>query len=499
MYREQTVLLIKIYHCPLIKNFPHILLLGLIFISCKWEKSELATRGYPDNVGEIILTKCAVSGCHNDASYSAAGGLNLSSWEKLFEGGNGSACVIPYRGDFSTLCYYVNTYPELGISLEPTMPLNDKPLSKEEVLALSNWINNGAPDKSGLVKFSENPLRKKYYVVNQGCRVVTVFDQETQLPMRYVDVETGNASPHMIKLSPDKQYWYIVSIGGSSIKKFRTSDDKYEGEIPIGVGNYNTFCISSDSKKAYIVDFSANAKIVEVNLENMQIVNSYTTSDWANIHGSCLSPDGQFLYVTSQLQNRVFKIPVADFSSYSEIIMNSGFSSTVQGVTDPHELIFSPDGAKYFVSCTASNEVRVFDASADTLLSIIPTGQYPVEFAFSLNSPYLFVSCMEDVNHLNTPVTGKKGVISVINYNNNTLVQHIDAGFYQPHGMSVDDSRNQLIVASRNQETNGPAPHHTTNCGGRNGYITFIDINTLQKTGKRTEVSVDPYSVATRP
>jgi YVTN family beta-propeller protein len=483
----------------LIRKFLNISLCLSLFTSCKWDTSEIASRGYPEEVGKIILTKCAVSGCHNDASYQGAGGLNLSSWDKLFEGGNGSACVIPYRTDFSTLCYYVNTFSEYGISLSPTMPLNGNPLSKEEVKTLFDWIKNGAPDKTGFVKFSENPMRKKFYVANQGCRVVAVFDQETNLPMRYIDVESGNASPHMIRLSPDKKFWYVISLGGSSIKKYRTVDDVFVGQIPIGVGNYNTFCITQDSKKAYIVDFSAIGKIIEVDLENMQFLNSYTTSDWSNIHGSCLSPDGQYLYVTSQLQNRIFKIPVNDFSNYTEIVMNSSFPSTQQGVTDPHEVIFSPDGSKYFVSCNSSDEVRVFNASTDTLISSIQTGQYPVEFTISLNHPYLFVSCMEDISHLSAPTNGKKGVISVIDYNNNTLIQHIDAGFYQPHGISVDESKDQLIVASRNLDNNGPTPHHTTSCGGRNGFITFVNLNTLQKTGARVEISVDPYSVAIRP
>ena len=481
------------------KKVLFILVSLILFLSCKWETSELASRNYPVEVGEILLTKCAVSGCHNEASYMAAGGLNLSSWDKLFEGGYSGAAVIPFREDFSTLCYYVNTYQEFGVSLAPTMPLNAEPLERSEIKKIFDWVKNGAPDKTGFVKYSDNPFRKKYYVANQGCRVVTVLDQETQQPMRYINVESGNASPHMIRLSPDKKYWYVISIGGNSIKKYRTTDDTYQGEIQIGVGNYNTFCITSDSKKAFIVDFSASGKIIEVDLENMSSVNAYTTSDWSNIHGSCLSPDDQFLYVTSQLQNRIFKIPLTDFSSYTEVVMNPNFSSTLQGITDPHEVIFSPDGSKYFVSCNTSNEVRVFSASNDSLMAIIPTGQFPVEFAFSLQHPYLFVSCMEDVSNLTTPVNGKKGVISVIDYNNNTLVQHLDGGFYQPHGISVDEIKDQLIVASRNQETNGPAPHHSGNCGGRNGYLTFISLSNFQKTGKRTEISVDPYSVAIRP
>jgi YVTN family beta-propeller protein len=480
-------------------GFLYLSLFSFVFFSCKKEKADPDTKGYPTEVGQILITKCAVSGCHNDASYTVAAGLNLSSWDKLFEGGNGSACVIPYRTDFSTLCYFTNTFPELGISLEPTMPLNNSPLSKEEVVKLYDWISSGAPNSLGFVKFSDDPNRKKFYVVNQGCRVVTVVDEESLLPMRYITVESGNASPHMIKVSPDNKFWYVISIGGHSIKKYRTSDDAYVGEAEITNGNYNTFAISADSKRAYVVDFSPVGRVIEVDLENLVVVGTpWMTSDWTNIHGSVLSPDGLNLYITSQLQNRIFKIPLSDISNYTEIVMNSAFGSASAGVTDPHEIAFSPDGSKYFVSCTASDEVRVFDAATDAFITAIPVGEYPVEFAFSTSQPYLFVSCMEDVANVNPPVAGKKGVVSVINYSTNTFVQNIDAGFYQPHGLSVDESNGLLYVASRNQETNGPAPHHTSSCGGRNGYLTFIKLSSLQKTGRTVELATDSYSIAIR-
>lgn len=46
--------------------------------------------------------------------------------------------------------------------------------------------------------------------------------------------------------------------------------------------------------------------------------------------------------------------------------------------------------------------------------------------------------------------------------------------------------RNKLVyVANRNAVADGPAPHHSTECGGRNGYVTTIDLNTSQLTGKR--------------
>jgi hypothetical protein len=42
----------------------------------------------------------------------------------------------------------------------------------------------------------------------------------------------------------------------------------------------------------------------------------------------------------------------------------------------------------------------------------------------------------------------------------------------------------------------GPAPHHSSVCNGRNGYMTAIDLNSLLLIPNfQAEVSVDPYGV----
>jgi hypothetical protein len=79
------------------------------------------------------------------------------------------------------------------------------------------------------------------------------------------------------------------------------------------------------------------------------------------------------------------------------------------------------------------------------------------------------------------------------------FVKRISGPFYQLHGISVDDQNGKLYVVSRNISSTGPAPHHTSQCGGRNGYYSVYDINTLQpSTTKRFESTVDPYSADTR-
>ena len=469
---------------------------GIFNSGCRNDKGTPDYKGYPEAVGKIVKNKCATSGCHNDRSKGAAGGLSMDTWDKLFEGGNGSACIIPFRHDYSTFFSYVNVYNDLGVMLVPTMPYGKPALTREEVVLLRNWINSGAPSKDGAVKFEGNVNRKKFYVTNQGCDVVTVFDQQTLLPMRYISVGSSLnvESPHMVRISPDGQYWYVLFLAGNYLEKYNTSDDSFVGKALIGSGYWNTFVISSDSKTAYCVDLSpSKAKIATVDLSSLNVS---TQMGFVYPHGSALNSTNDVLYVTQQTNSsKMYKIPVNDFSSLSEVNL---YTTPPAKTLNSHEIRFTPDGSKYFITCQGTAEVRVFETSTDALLAILPVGEMPSELSFSTTTKHLFVTCTEDL----TTFPGKRGSVAVINYETNTLEKFIYTG-HQPHGIEVDDERKLVYVANRNATTDGPAPHHANECGGRNGNVSFIDLNTLTmipsgSSVKKIEVSVDPYSIAIR-
>ncbi len=461
--------------------------------SCKHEEevdtSAIENSSYPLDVAEIIINKCATSGCHDNISKDAAAGLSLITWDDLFKGGNGGAVVVPYRPDQSILMYYVNhsnllPYP----SLSPAMPVNGTPLTEAELKTLQNWITAGAPDKTGFIKFSDDPFRRKYYVTNQGCDLVSIFDAKTNLVMRIVDVGATPLieSPHNVKVAPDNLSWFVCFVGGSYFQQYSALDNTLYAQANIGVASWNTFVISNDGQKAYVVDFS-NGKlaIVDIPTMNVQLINGF-----GNPHGSTLSANSDTLFLTAQLGSYLFKVPVNDIVNYEIIDLWGNFPAPVAEL-EPHELIFTPDHTKYFVSCSESNEVRVLQTSNDSVIAAIPVGLLPVEFSLSTSHPYLFVTCMDDIG----ATTSQRGSVVVINYETNQLIKTIYTG-YQPHGIAVDEINNKVYVANRNANPNGPVPHHTSTCGGRNGYLTIIDMNTLQLIpGSSTEVSVDPYSI----
>ena len=480
----------------------------LFFGSCSYDKQvdPLIGSGYPKEVGEIIVNKCATAGCHNSLSRANAGGLDFSTWDLMFEGGRNGSSVIPYNIDYSYLLYFINTDSSRGPTLLPTMPQGLTPLSNDEYQTIYNWIHNGAPNDQGAIKFADNPNRKKFYVCMQGCDQVAVFDAQTKVIMRYVSVGVDPAieAPHLVRVSPDGQYWYVVFYSGHVIQKFRTSDDSYVGSLEIGNGDWNTVIFTPDSKKGFVNATTLGITRV-VDLEHMTLETSLSV-DFP--HGGFVTNDGEHLYLTSQNGNFVTKVEISDpFYDTDKIPLGTGENPSTSSKYDAHEMVLTPDGHKYFVSCQKSNEVRVFarDRSndEDTLVAIIPVGNKPQEFSLSETHPYVFVTCTED------SLMGyrKKGSVYVINYLTNQVVKVIYTG-YQPHGIAVDDDHDCVYVANLNYDNSGPAPHHVTACGGRNGYLTVIDMSTLELYRKvlsdgstfeyRNELLSFPYFVSYR-
>ncbi|MBK7689980.1 MAG: hypothetical protein IPK62_07930 [Bacteroidetes bacterium] len=473
-------------------------LIIVAFSSCnKLRDPAFQQSGYPEEIEEIIISKCATAGCHNDKSYQNAGNLNLTTFTKLLDGAVNGAVVIPFSPSQSSLMQFINTYEDLGLIASPTMPLNAPKLSREEVLLVHNWIENGCPDRNGIIPFSSNAdEREKIYITNQGCDIVSVVDAETRLVMRYVKVGRQDnipESPHNIKVTDDKKFWFVCFINGNWIQKFDAIADTLVDEYAIPNGLWNVVRITKDNSKAFVSDLSSNGQIVEVNLLT-KAVKKYGNGLFNNPHGIALSKNADTLYITAQYGNMIYRL-IPALASNKAISLEKGVAPvTTTGLLDPHEVVLDNSYSKYFVTCQTSNEVRVMQTGVDTLLKVIPVGKYPLEMAVSKSKELLFVTCQEDTN----PNPLAKGSIYVIDMKTLTVVKIIKEKFYQPHGVAIDDKRDLLYVISRNADPNGPAPHHISECGNRNGFFHVININTWQRVSPTSEVSVDPYSADVR-
>ena len=288
-------------------------------------------------------------------------------------------------------------------------------------------------------------------------------------------------------------YWYVVFVNNNILQKYRTTDDVLVGQVTLGADlSWNTITISDDNKKAYCVSWQGSSKIATVNLETMKVIhyNIGTT----NAHGSALNKTNDTLYVTSQYGNFIYKIDTGFTMVPMQVTLDmSTIPSSTPNTLDPHEIIFSPDGSKYFVICQASNQVRVLSTASNALLQIINTGATPLEIVKSSTQQKLYVTCQDEPNATN-PL--QKGCVTVIDINLYNATNY-PVG-YQPHGITLDETNGYVIVASRNVLSSGPPLHHTFACG-RTGFVNYFKITTMELLEKETVVASDPYSLAIRP
>jgi len=466
-----------------------------MFLNACTHPSELAApdTGYPPEIETLVINKCSNSGCHNFTSHEAAGGLNMETWNNLFQGSRGGAVVIPFRSDFSTMCFYTNTDTLLGTTLVPTMPYNSTPLSLDEYSLIKNWIDNGAPDKNGFIKFSDYQNKSKLYICNRGCDVITILDPESGLAMRYIDVGTDAAieKPVMTKVSPDKLFWYVIFESGTTIQKFRTADNIKVGELNIGPGFWSSFVISSDSKKAFISNNDYNGSILYVDIENMQLITTYQSGLQYPLD-LCINHSGNKLYVTSKEGNFIYKLDLSDpiYPVVEQVSLQTGSPASSVPTLNPYSILLSQDESRYYVVCKKSAELRIVQDSNDSLLNTFTTGSNPAEMTYSPNFPYLIISC------LGVPGTNKLSVIDIFDVNSETFLPEINAGF-DSKGIMIDESSSKLYVANRNVNVGGPNAHHEAACNGKNGFITAIDLNTMQLIpGYKAELSVEPFHIS---
>jgi YVTN family beta-propeller protein len=461
---------------------------------------------YPEAIGKIMVTRCATAGCHNEASYSGAGGLRLDKWEHLFNGGGNGAAVVPYSTEFSPLLYFINTHSELGVISEPRMPYMAAPLSKDEYLLIRDWVEKGAPDKNGNIPFAANAdTRQKIYLTQQGCDLVAVIDAEKRVIMRYIKVggEDGVIeSPHSIRITKDGKYAYVCFSQGGYLQKIDTRTDKVVGSVNLGVSQWNALAISPDDKKVLVADMGRDSRVALVDVENMKFLGMYGKLPNGNIqeaHGVAWTAKGDSFLVSSQTGNVIYKYGVKAFLGRTFTLDNKPPTNITS--LDPHEILMAPDNSKYFVTCQKSNEVRVMDANTDQLIDVIQVGNKPQEMAISKKYPYMFVTCLLGDSPYSAGNVQYQGSVYVINYKTNQFVARIDNTFTQPHGVTVDDANDAVYIASINPTGAGPAPHHVSSCEGKNGYYQVFDLKTFQKlpnTRNKYEVTVAPYAAATR-
>jgi len=175
--------------------------------------------------------------------------------------------------------------------------------------------------------------------------------------------------------------------------------------------------------------------------------------------GVAFSPAGDTIYVGGGASNdvKIFKATAGTFAAAGTIPISGG--------PQPSGLTLNADGTRLYVALNQTHEVAVID-TATRSVTRVKTGTYPYTTAISADGRKVYVSNWggripgpTDFTDGQNPVvvdrrTGipSTGTVSVLDTASNTVVKQIDVGLH-PTGMTVSPGGDRVYVTNANSDT----------------------------------------------
>ena len=451
----------------------------LMAIGCSHDIIDYASVeqiSYSQHIQPIFKKNCLSSGCHN--SQNPANGLELTSWESLIRGSDYGAVIISGHAEHSHLVEHLEG------EAEPRMPLNRNPLPEEQIEFIARWVEEGARNDAGQRPY-EN-LTKKVYVSNQGDDLISVISTEHNIVTRLLEVGDSPALdvPHNLFIDPQKRFLYTSLIGSGEIWKFDIITDTFVGKASAGNASANVV-ISPDGSKAYVTNWD----ITNPNGRAVQVIDTATLTKIQQInvglapHGISFSHDGKLIYVTNYFSDSISILNAADNSEIARVLLAPDVNPVRSSKYQPLQVALTPDDKFVYVTCYASEEVRVIDTAAKNVVATIRVGKSPFLLDVTPNGQFVYVANQQSNN------------MSVIRVVDNRVIATIESpALANPHGIAFTRDGRYAYVTNENLSGNYN-PHHPTEHGGNPGNVLVIDTATNQVV-KIIEVEVDPTGIA---
>lgn len=476
---------------------------AVFFYSCKQDFVTSGTTGFPDEINTLFTTPytasnntCAGTSCHN--SDSRAGGLDLTSWSNTMFGSNNGTMVIPYNAFWSHLTSVVNS--DTNKSPVSTILSDLHKMPSDKVDQIISWINNGAKSADGQV--ANQNFSTKGFITNQAADLVAVINTEQNTVTRLIPVggRTNQLdAPHYIAVDPQQRYFYVSLIQEGYVEKYDVNSFEQLGRIPVGL-NPAHIVVSPDNNFIYVTNFDASGterRVKKIStVGGMSIVDTATATAMTAPHGMAMTNDGQFIFVSSQIGEYIFKIRTSDMEVVSEapIAFDVPPNGNGTGKYRPYQIIISPDNSTLYITCvglagnTTPDFVRVYSAGTLVPSSLTPTiqvGDNPLLMNYSRDKRYIFVCNRNDSS------------VTVINPVTNMFERNIlDVGV-QPHGVDFSSDGRYAYIACETQA--GQDGHHPTIGSAKVGVTRLINMSDLSVNSRKIEMASFPAGIVCIP
>lgn len=430
---------------------------------------------YSKHIQPIFENSCAGADCHIGGE---GGGLALDNWDRLTEGSDFGAVVLPFSAAHSHMFQHINTDSTLGPIRTPRMPLSRDPLPIEQIGTIMRWIDEGAKNDAGEIPLA-GETRPRVLVTCQSEDKVWVVDLATELAARFVQVgsrpdETSPPeAPHNIALSPDKRYFYINLISAGMVEKYDARTFEKAGETQVGLSPAE-IVLTADGSTMYVSNFDMTFQqefINRIDPVSMTRLASIQVEGKAP-HGVTLSRDERYLYTMNAGSDDISKIELATDEVVQRIPIVPGTPPAPAGSAahEPYQSVITPDGLM-FVTCRKSGQVRVVDLEAGRVIDSITVGARPLIPALSPDGTELWV-----------PNQGSN-TVSIINTGTRKVVATIYSLAAQPHGIRFTADGARAFVSCENQTGDGNLHHPPQGAEVVPGLLYVVNAGNRQITG----------------
>jgi len=424
---------------------------------------------YARQVQPIFTNNCAFANCHLDGSSPSE--LVLTNFEKISEGAHHGNAVIPFEPALSHLFQHINGDSNLSPQAEPPMPYQRPRLAAADIMTISKWIKQGATDESGAPMYAD-ASEEHFIITNQSDDFLTLISSKTGLISRIVPLfaptwpfpHTPPRAPHYVTVAPDKRTAYVSLIASGLLLKIDLPSRTIVKELALG-GSLAHIEIVATGDKAVVSNFSNQNAIHVIDLasftEERRINNVFY-----NPHGMAVLPDGKTLFTAGNVSDLLYRIDISIGASQSYKLSNltPDVGETSSKLT-PYQIRFNPDDDNLYVSCSKTNEVRIWNTQSQTFIDSFQVGRSPLLMDFNSDRTELWVACKGD---------NSIAIIDVLSRSIKDVIQDLPD---QPHGVKF--SSDGKTVGLTCEHVSGELDqHHPGTRSGSPGVFVLIDAAT---------------------
>jgi DNA-binding beta-propeller fold protein YncE len=354
-------------------------------------------------------------------------------------------------------------------------------------LLFSLVVAGGCSDKGDDVPVTVTGPAGKLYVLNQADTTIYVYDTKTM--ERLKTVNTRIAKPHYIVFTPDKRFYYVMTVDLSGrIAKFDASNDEFVTDFDLTAAARAVFadqrsvipaglCITPDGLHGYMCDYTAGSirgHIYKVNLSNLAVEKKIQSG--AQTHELQSTADGRVI-VACNLRSDDLTLVYTDEDTVAFVPIDPDQPSDPQNPRyGPYCVAVDHHLQKAYISCLYANQVRILDIYSRQIVDSIAI---PVTQGTSVSGPAM-IHHSHNGNFL-VLTTRWGNTVVVVDLIQHRAVAEIPIGAGHPFGIAMSDDDSRIYVAA-----SGQPPQH--------GYTYEIDATKFNIIDS-VEVGVDSWGI----